>query len=157
MPVTEMKRSLSLTKLLFLGLRPGFYFLLLVCYIKKKNKQASKKKYNEVLQHTLMMYYRSLHTLYQKGNNIQSLCFDAKRRKCHQYLYFRGGGLGWFFFCIPLYICQESKGTKTSGYLRNLPQLSGRYSQIKTAPVRFYFTLVRKAITNTSAIIPFDV
>lgn len=104
-----------------------------------------------------MMYYRSLHTLYQKGNNTQSLCFDAKRRKCHQYLYFRGGG-GCFFFCIPLFICQESKGTKTSGYLCNLPQLSGRYSQTKTAPVRFYFTLVRKAIiTNTSVIIPFDV
>lgn len=61
--------------------------------------------------------------------------------------------LAWFFFCIPLYICQESKGTKTSGYLCNLAQLSGRYSQTKTAPVRFYFTLARRAIITKASVI----
>lgn len=120
------------------------------------NKQAKKKKTHlSAIAHTSD---RSLHTLYQKGNKTQSLCFDAKRSICHQDLYFQIDFCAWFFFCIPLYICQECKGTKTSEHLCNLLQLSGRYSQTETATVRFYFTLVRVAIiTSTSVIIPFDV
>ena len=105
-----------------------------------------------------MMYYRSLHTCTKRETIHRAFVLMQRGGNAISIFIFRGVGMGWFFFCIPLYICQESKSTKTSGYLCNLPQLSGRYSQTKTAPVRFYFTLVRKAIiTNTSVIIPFDV
>lgn len=111
MPITEMKRSLSLTKLLFPVVRPGFYFLILVCCIKKRKTNKQAKKYNQVLQHTLMMFYRLLHSLYQKGNKTQSLCFDAKRRKCHRFLYFQ------FDFCFlpdfsSVFHCTSAKKVK---------------------------------------------
>lgn len=160
MPITEMKRSLSLTKFLFPVVRPGFYFLILVCYIKKRKTNKQAKKYNQVLQHTLMMYYRLLHSLYQKGNKTQSLCFDAKRRKCHRFLYFQ---FDFFFFCLIFLLYSTVHLPRKERHqdfwiLMQSPQLSGRYSQTKTAPVRFYFTLVRRAIiTNASVIIPFDV
>lgn len=106
------------------------------------------------------MYYRLLHSLYQKGNKTQSLCFDAKRRKCHRFLYFQ---FDFFFFCLiflPYSTVHLPRKERHQDFwiLMQSPQLSGRYSQTKTAPVRFYFTLVRRAIiTNASVIIPFDV
>lgn len=124
-------------------------------YKTEKQNQTSKKAHLSAIAHT----DRSLHTLYQKGNKTQPL-FWCKKEEMPSVSVFpdRFFFFAWFFICIPLYICQECKGTKTPGHLHSLPQLSGRYWQTKTATVRFYFTLVRIAIiTGTSVIIPFDV
>lgn len=98
-----------------------------------------------------------MHILCLKENKTQSLCFDTKRRKCHQYLYIQIDFFACFFFCFPLYICQECKDTNVPGYLCCLPQLSGRYLQTKTVPVRFYFPLVRIAIITNISVTPFNV
>lgn len=106
------------------------------------------------------MHYRSVHTLCQKGNKAQSLCFDAKRRKCHQYLYLQIGFLPAF---SSVFHCTSAKNVKAPDSWTFMqspppPQLSSRYSKPKAARVRVYFTLVRMAIiTKTSVFVPFDV
>lgn len=105
MPVVKMKRSLSLKKLVFLGVRPDFCFLRLVCCIKEENHLGAI---------AALMYYRSVHTLCQKGNKTQSLCFDAKRRKCHQYLYLQIGFLPAF---SSVFYCTSAKNVKAPRFL----------------------------------------
>lgn len=101
MPVIKTKRILSLKKLVFLGVRPDFCFLLLVCRLKEKTHLGAIADTNDV--------YRSVHTLCQKGNKARSLCFDAKRRKCHQYLYLQIGFLPAF---SSVFHCTFAKNEK---------------------------------------------
>lgn len=84
-----------------------------------------------------MMHYRSVHTLCQKGNKAQSLCFDAKRRKCHQYLYLQIGFLPAF---SSVFHCTSAKNVKAPDswtFMQSAPppQLPSRYSKPKAARV----------------------